>query len=81
MCSSDLSHVSARNVKNGGVVLESKNPSGTLSDYLISDNLAEITDHIHGVNGVITGNIPFVQDGNTNSKNLADKGTKSLPSP
>ena len=76
-----ISHVSARNVKNGGVVLESKNPSGTLSDYLISDNLAEITDHIHGVNGVITGNIPFVQDGNTNSKNLADKGTKSLPSP
>ena len=52
-----INHVSARNVRNGGIVLESKNAQGTLSDYLISENLAEVVDHIHGLNGVVTSNV------------------------
>ncbi len=52
-----ISHVSARNVRDGGIVLESQNSGGTLSDYLISENLANVVDHIHGRNGFIGSNI------------------------
>jgi hypothetical protein len=59
-----VSHVLARNVKNAGIVLESKNAQGTLSDYLISENLAEVVDHIHGSNGVVARNISLANVGN-----------------
>jgi hypothetical protein len=68
-----ISHVSARNVKNGGIVLETKNPSGTLSDYLISDNLAEVVDRIHGTNGVVANNTSWLQGGATTSKSLTGR--------
>ncbi len=66
-----ISHVSARNLKNGGIVLESKNAQGTLSDYLISENLAEVVDHIHGSNGLIANNVSLVNADRRTAKRLA----------
>ncbi|HXI69738.1 MAG TPA: hypothetical protein VNN22_05200 [Verrucomicrobiae bacterium] len=74
-----ISHVSARNVKNGGIVLESKNAQGTLSDYLISENLAEVVDHIHGSNALIVNNISLVNADRPTVKRLAGKKTENLP--
>lgn len=74
-----ISHVSARNVKNGGIVLESKNAHGLLSDYLISENLAEVVDRIHGPNGVVANNISLLRDVAPASKSVAERETKNLP--
>lgn len=52
-----ISRVSARGVRDGGIVLDSKSSGGTLSDYLISGNLADVVDHIHGRNGIVADNI------------------------
>lgn len=43
-----ITHVSARNLKEGGIRLESKDPQGTLSDYSITENLADLVDKLNG---------------------------------
>ncbi len=73
-----ISHVLARNLKNGGIVLESKNAQGALSDYLIAENLAEVVDHIHGSNGVIANNVSLANAGSSTAESLA--GRESLDS-
>ena len=68
-----------RHGKNGGIVLESKNAHGLLSDYLISENLAEVVDRIHGPNGVVANNISLLRDVAPASKSVAERETKNLP--
>lgn len=50
-------HVSARDVATAGILLESSGQA-TLTDYLISDNLASVVDRIQGERGVVTGQRP-----------------------
>lgn len=52
-----VSHVCARDMHNAGIVLEKKNKDATLTDYIISNNIATVTDHIQGVNGLLINNI------------------------
>jgi hypothetical protein len=53
-----VSHVSAPNVQEAGIILESGKKKGTLTDYLISGNLATVSDRIQGQRRLITGNLP-----------------------
>jgi len=54
-----ISNVSARNVTEAGIVLEAVGKEkGTLSDYLISGNLARVVDRIQGERGMVTNNLP-----------------------
>ena len=51
-----ISNVSARNVGEAGILLEAKQ-KGTLTDYLITGNLATVIDRIEGARAVITNNL------------------------
>jgi hypothetical protein len=52
-----ISHVSAPHFKDGGIVLESKAAGKNLSEYIISENLADVVDHIQGNNLLVTDNV------------------------
>jgi hypothetical protein len=54
-----IRNVSAPGVTDAGIVLEiNGKDKGTLSDYLISGNLATVADRIHGSRSIITDNLP-----------------------
>ena len=53
-----ISNVSARDVTEAGIVLETKK-DGKLTDYLITGNLATVRDAIRGQRSVLTNNLPF----------------------
>jgi hypothetical protein len=53
-----ISNVLARDVSNAGIVLESAKETGTLTDYLVSGNLAVVRDQIRGQRGVVVNNAP-----------------------
>ena len=53
-----IGNVFARAVTDAGIVLESAKEKGTLTDYLVSGNLATVRDKIRGERGVVTGNAP-----------------------
>jgi hypothetical protein len=54
-----IRNVSAPGVSEAGIVLEIKGQDkGTLTDYLISGNLATVADRIHGSRSIIADNLP-----------------------
>jgi hypothetical protein len=54
-----ISNVSARNVTEFGIVLEAIGKlKGTLTDYLVTGNLATVDDRIKGERGRVTDNLP-----------------------
>jgi len=54
-----ISNVSAREVADAGIVLEATGKEkGTLTDYLITGNLARVRDRIQGVRGTVVNNLP-----------------------
>jgi hypothetical protein len=52
-----ISNVSARDVTDAGIVLETKK-DGKLTDYLITGNLATVKDGIKGERAIIANNLP-----------------------
>lgn len=52
-----ISNVSAPGVSEAGIVLETKK-EGTLTDYLISGNLATVQDRIRGQHASVNNNLP-----------------------
>jgi hypothetical protein len=52
-----IHNVSAKNVQDAGVILESRSKNGTLTDYIISGNIAQVLDRIQGNNGLVINNI------------------------
>ena len=54
-----ISNVSARDVTEAGIVLEATGKQkGTLTDYLVTGNLATVQDRIQGQHAVVTNNLP-----------------------
>lgn len=55
-----IHNVCARNVKEAGIQLlpPTKGRKGTLADYLISGNLAQVVDQVKGPQGVVVNNTP-----------------------
>jgi hypothetical protein len=53
-----ISNVLARDVSDAGIVLESSKETGTLTDYLVSGNLAVVRDRIKGERGAVMNNAP-----------------------
>lgn len=53
-----ISNVMARDVTDAGIVLETSKETGTLTDYLVTGNVATVRDGIQGQRGVITNNAP-----------------------
>jgi len=54
-----ISNVSARHVTEAGIILESVGKQkGTLTDYLISGNLATVRDRIQGERAIVANNLP-----------------------
>jgi hypothetical protein len=51
--------VTARDVRDAGILLESKR--GVLSDYIVSGNIAQVTDRIQGDNRLVSDNLPNSQ--------------------
>ena len=51
-----IHNVSAKNVREAGVILENKSKNGVLVDYIISGNIARVTDLIQGINGLVINN-------------------------
>jgi hypothetical protein len=51
-----IANVLAPEVKEAGIILERK--AGTLKDYVISGNLAQVKDGIQGQRAIITNNMP-----------------------
>lgn len=53
-----ISNVSARGLTEAGIVLDaSARQPGTLTDYLITGNLATVEDRIRGERAIVTGNL------------------------
>lgn len=50
-------NVTARDVSDAGIILESKHRESSLENYIISNNLAKISDRIKGSNVLIINNI------------------------
>jgi hypothetical protein len=54
-----ISNVSVRDVTEAGIVLEATGKQkGTLTDYLVTGNLATVQDKIQGRHAVVTNNLP-----------------------
>ena len=54
-----ISNVSARGLTEAGIVLEAAGKqTGTLTDYVITGNLATVVDRIKGERGVVSNNLP-----------------------
>ena len=54
-----ISNVSARDATDAGIVLEAGGKQkGTLTDYLITGNLATVQDRIQGQRAIVTNNLP-----------------------
>lgn len=54
-----ISNVSARNTIGAGIVLEAVGKQkGTLTDYLITGNLATVADRIQGQRAIVVNNLP-----------------------
>ncbi|MBT3602696.1 MAG: hypothetical protein HN521_06470, partial [Candidatus Latescibacteria bacterium] len=52
-----IRNVAVSNTQPNGIVLKNTSKSGTLTDYVITNNIATISDGIKGNNVVISGNI------------------------
>lgn len=53
-----IRNVSARNIIEAGIIIENTGKEkGTLTDYLISGNLATVRDQIKGAGAIISGNL------------------------
>lgn len=52
-----ITNVSAQNVRDAGIILERKNKAATLTDYLISNNIARVADRIVGDNRLFNSNL------------------------
>jgi len=53
-----LHHVAALNVRQAGIVLAADRKGGTLTDFLISENLARVVNTVKAANGIIRNNLP-----------------------
>lgn len=51
-----IKNVSAKMINNAGIILEKKN-NASLKNYLISDNLSQVSDRIQGKNGRVINNL------------------------
>lgn len=51
-----IQNVSAKNVREAGIILESTQ-NGELINYIISGNIARVSDRIQGINGLVINNI------------------------
>ncbi len=74
-----ISHVSIPRVKDCAIILESNGAGGKLSNYLISENLGDVADRIHGANALIANNIPSRANINPDDNGLASKTSKAQP--
>ncbi|MCG8305740.1 MAG: hypothetical protein MI975_00015 [Cytophagales bacterium] len=52
-----IGNVSAKSVRKAGIILEKKNKDVTLTDYIVSNNIARVEDHIRGRNGFVNNNL------------------------
>ena len=52
-----IHNVSAKKVRETGIILENKSKNGVLVDYIISDNIARVSDRIQGINGLVINNL------------------------
>lgn len=52
-----ISRVSGKDAQDAGIVLEKTNENAVLTDYIISNNIATVTDWIRGYNGLLINNI------------------------
>ena len=52
-----IHNVSSKNVQDAGIILENRSKNGTLADYIISGNIAQVSDRIQGTNGLVINNI------------------------
>ena len=52
-----ISHVNGIDVRDAGIVLEKMNKDATLTDYVLSNNIATIADRIMGSNRLLIGNL------------------------
>ena len=41
-----------------GILLERQGKAGTLTEYIVSGNIARVVDKIQGAHSLITGNLP-----------------------
>ena len=53
-----IHHVTAPNVRQAGIVLAADRKGGTLTDFLISENLARVVNTVNTTNGIIRDNLP-----------------------
>lgn len=58
-----IHNVSAKNVRDAGVILENRNKKGPLADYIVSGNIARVSDRIQGTNGLLVNNISDAEQG------------------
>ena len=59
--------------------LLANDPTGTLSNFLIVDNLAEVVDRIHGQNGIVANNLPSPSSINPKDVSASDSEQGHLP--
>ena len=54
-----ISNVAARGAIEAGIILElGGKRRGTLTDYIITGNLATVADRVKGERGMVAGNLP-----------------------
>jgi hypothetical protein len=53
-----IRNVTASNVRQAGIVLAADRKGGTLTDFLICDNLARVVNTVNATNGIIRSNLP-----------------------
>ncbi len=53
-----IHHVAALNVRQAGIVLAADRKGGTLTDFLVSENLARVANTVKATNGTIRNNLP-----------------------
>jgi hypothetical protein len=53
-----IHHVAAPNLLRAGIVLAADRKGGTLTDFLISENLARIVSTVNATHGIIRNNLP-----------------------
>lgn len=53
-----IHHVTAPRVRQAGIVLSAERKGGTLTDFLISENLARVANTLKTDNGIIRNNLP-----------------------
>jgi len=53
-----IHNVTGLNVRQAGIVLAAERKGGTLTDFIISENLARVVNRMNASNGIIRNNLP-----------------------